>query len=74
MNWAAFPLFPLGLLLIALGVLHLTKTESLFEFHRRWDANKRFFQTLAGVSPSMTRWFGWGLILIGLMAVIGAFT
>lgn len=71
---AALPLAFVGVVLVALGGLHLRRTDSVFEFYRRFNEGKGLFQLPGGASPTATRFFGWALIAIGVMAFIGAFT
>lgn len=71
---AALPLALVGVALVALGGLHLRRTDSVFAFYRRFNEGRGVFQLPGGASPTATRLFGWALIAIGVMAFIGAFT
>jgi hypothetical protein len=71
---AALPLAVVGVVLVALGGLHLLRTDSVFEFYRRFNEGKGLFQLPGGASQRATRLLGWALIAIGVMAFIGAFT
>jgi len=71
---ALVPLAFLGIALIALGALHLWKTDRFFAFYARFNEGKRYFQLFGGASERATRLVGVGLIGVGGMALIGAFT
>lgn len=71
---ATLPLAVVGVVLVALGGLHLRGTDSVFEFYRRFNEGKGLFQLPGGASQRATRLLGWALIAIGVMAFVGAFT
>jgi hypothetical protein len=68
------PLAFVGIVLVALGGLHLRRTHSVLDFYRRFNEGRGLFQLPGGASPMATRLSGWALIGIGVMALIGAFT
>jgi hypothetical protein len=71
---AALPLALVGTALVALGVLHLWKTDRFFAFYARFNESKGPFQLPGGASVGATRLFGAALIGIGVTGLIGAFT
>lgn len=70
----SIPLALAGLLLVAIGAFHLVRTDLLFDFYRRFNEGKKWFQMYGGASPTWTRFVGWGFVVVGIMALIGAFT
>jgi hypothetical protein len=71
---AALSLAVVGIALIALGVLHLWKTDQFFAFYARFNEGKGPFQLPGGASETATRLTGAALIAIGGIGVVGAFT
>jgi hypothetical protein len=71
---ALLPLAFLGIALIALGALHLWKTDRFFAFYARFNEGKGPFQLPGGASERGTRLVGIALVVIGATALIGAFT
>jgi uncharacterized protein YjeT (DUF2065 family) len=71
---ALLPLALVGLALVALGALHLWKTERFFSFYARFNENRRAFHFPGGESDRATRLFGVALVAIGVTALLGAFT
>lgn len=63
-----------GIALVALGALHLWKTNRFFAFYTRFNEGKGPFQLPGGASEGATRLFRAALVGIGAMALIGAFT
>jgi hypothetical protein len=64
----------IGVLLLGVGAFHLVRTELVFDFYRRFNEGKKWFQFYGGVSPTWTRLVGWGFVAVGIMALIAAFT
>jgi hypothetical protein len=64
----------IGALLLGVGAFHLVRTELVFDFYRRFNEGKKWFQFHGGVSPAGSRLVGWGYVAVGIMALIAAFT
>ena len=64
----------IGVLLLGVGAFHLVRTELVFDFYRRFNEGKKWFQFYGGVSPTWSRLVGWGYGAVGIMALIAAFT
>jgi hypothetical protein len=62
-----------GVALLAIGWLHLTRTERVFQFYQRMNGERRFFQFWAGWSRSWTRMVGWGAVVLGVITLAFAF-
>ena len=74
-NLATLPLAFLGLLLVGLGLLHLLRTDAVFALYSRLNTGwGHYFGLFGAISPSWTRLIGWGHLVIGILALIGAFT
>lgn len=72
-DFALLPLVIVGTGLVALGALHLWKTDRFFAFYARFNEGKGPFQLPGGASEGATRLLGVALIAIGVMAFVGAF-
>jgi hypothetical protein len=64
----------IGAPLLGVGAFHLVRTELVFEFYRRFNEGKKWFQFHGGVSPTGSRLVGWGYVAVGIVALIAAFT
>jgi len=74
-NLATLPLAFFGLLLVGFGLLYLLRTDAVFAFYSRINTGwARYFGFFGAISPSWTRLIGWEHIVVGILALVGAFT
>jgi hypothetical protein len=64
----------IGALLLGVGAFHLVRTELVFDFYRRFNEGKKWFQFQGGASPTGSRHVGLGYVAVGIVALIAAFT
>jgi len=72
-DFALLSLAFVGTGLVALGTLHLWKTDRFFAFYTRFNEGNGPFQLPGGASEGATRLLGVALIAIGVIAFVGAF-